>query len=102
LTAALHVDTLYQRCLRESAVAEIVESSVNTWGNGLALRITRGLAKAAGVAEGTPARITAEPGRLVVETLARQLTMDERLRAFDPARHGGEAMAFQPAGQEVL
>lgn len=83
-------------------MAEIVESAVNTWGNGLALRITRAIAKTAGVSEGTAVRIIAEPGRLVVETIERRPTLEERLRAFDPARHGGEAMAFQPVGREVL
>jgi antitoxin MazE len=83
-------------------MAEVTESAINQWGNGLALRINRALAKAAGVSEGTPVRITAEPGRLLVETCSRPPTLEERLKAFDPQRHGGEAMALPPVGREVL
>ena len=29
------------------------------------------------------------------------LTLEQRLARFDPARHGGEAMASEPLGQEA-
>lgn len=32
----------------------------------------------------------------------RPLSLDERLEAFDPARHGGEYMAAKPVGREVI
>ncbi len=82
-------------------MAEIVETAINQWGNGLALRITRAMAKAAGVEDGTPVKVTAEPGRLVIETTVRRLSLAERIEAFDPVRHGGEAMPFKPVGVEV-
>lgn len=82
-------------------MAEVVETAINQWGNGLALRLTRSVAKAAGVTEGTPVKITAEPGRLVIEAMDRRPTLEDRIKAFDPKRHGGEAMAFKPVGREI-
>jgi antitoxin MazE len=79
----------------------VVDTAINQWGNGLALRLTRSVAKAAGIAEGSPVRVTAEPGRLIVEVVTRRMTLQERLERFDPARDGGEAMAFEPVGREI-
>ena len=78
-----------------------VRGQISTWGNGLAVRISKPLAKAAGVDNGTLVRIVAKPGRLVIETQLEP-TLEELLQAFDPKRHGGEAMAFGPVGKEVL
>lgn len=75
------------------------KGQISAWGNGLALRLTKPMAKAAGVTEGTPVRIVAKPGRIVIEA---QPTLDAMLAAFDPKRHSGEAFAFVPAGVEVL
>ena len=73
----------------------------STWGNGLALRFTKPMAAAAGVADGTPVRVSVEPGRIVIETQLEP-TLEDMLAAFDPQRHAGEAMAFAPVGVEVL
>lgn len=84
-------------------MAEIVErTKINQWGNGLALRLNSDVAKALGVEQGTPVRLVVEAGRLVVEKMQRRRTLDERLAAYDPKLHGGETMAFAPAGSEVL
>lgn len=77
------------------------EGNIKVWGNGLAVRLTKPMATAAGVAEDTPVRITAEPGRIVIEANI-DLTLDDMLRAFDPLRHSGEVMAFPPLGKEVI
>lgn len=79
-----------------------VDASVNQWGNGLAVRISKAVAKAAGVSEGTRVRITAEEGRILVEKIEATPALDAMLAAFDPERHAGEAMAFTPVGTEVL
>ena len=76
-------------------------SQISVWGNGLALRLTKPMAKAAGVTADTRVRIIAMPGRIVIEADAEP-TLDAMLAAFDPKRHGGEAMAFAPVGVEVL
>jgi antitoxin MazE len=76
-------------------------ATISAWGNGLALRLTKPMAKAAGVVDGTPVRVSVEPGRIVIETQLEP-GLDDMLAAFDPARHGGELMAFAPIGAEVL
>lgn len=83
-------------------MAEFVErTKINQWGNGLALRLNSEVAKALGVEQGTPVRLVVEEGRLVVEKVERRRTLDEMLAAYDPQRHGGEDMAFDPAGREI-
>jgi antitoxin MazE len=80
---------------------QAVAASVNQWGNGLAVRLTKAVAKAAGVTEGTPVRIIAQRGRIIIEKEAREPTLEEMLAAFDPKRHGGEIMPFAPVGKEA-
>jgi antitoxin MazE len=43
-----------------------------------------------------------EDGRVVIEPLpqASALSLEERAKRFDVARHGGEAMAVAPVGAE--
>lgn len=74
---------------------------VCAWGNGLALRLTKPMAKAAGVADGTPVRVSVEPGRIVIES-ETEPTLEQMLTAFDPKRHGGELMADGPVGAEAF
>ena len=83
-------------------MAEVVEGRVRQWGNSLALRLPSDVAKVAGVAEDSAVKITAEPGRVIIETLSRRPSLEEMLRGFDPHRHSGEAMAFTPAGRELI
>lgn len=81
---------------------QAVTSNINQWGNGLAVRLGKLIAKAAGVQAGTPVRIIAEPGRIVIEAVCQEQTLEEMLAGFDLKRHGGEVMAFAPRGREVL
>ena len=74
---------------------------ISAWGNGLALRLTKPMAKAAGVTEGTPVRMIVEPGRIVIEVDAEP-TLEQMLEAFDPKKHGGEVMADGPRGVEAF
>jgi antitoxin MazE len=84
-------------------LAFTVDASINQWGNGLAVRINKTVAKAAGVAEGTPVHISAEPGRIVIETAEKKPSLEEMLMAYDRDLHGGELMATnEPAGMEIL
>lgn len=76
-------------------------AQISAWGNGLALRLTKPMAKTAGVAEGSPVRVTVKPGRIVIETEVEP-TLDQMLAAFDPTRHGGEEMSDRPLGQEAF
>lgn len=74
---------------------------ISAWGNGLAFRLTKPMAKAAGVQEGSPVRVIVEPGRIVIETQVEP-TLEEMLAAFDPDKHGGELMADGPLGIEAF
>ena len=79
-----------------------IESRVVAWGNGLGFRITKPLAEAAGIDLNTVLSVSAEPGRIVIEARSGQPSLEAMLAAFDPKRHGGEAMALRPVGREVL
>lgn len=81
---------------------ERFQASVNQWGNGLAVRLTKSMARIAGITEGTRIRIVAQRGRIVIETESREPTLEDMLAAFDSKRHGGEMMAFEPVGKEML
>lgn len=74
---------------------------ISAWGNGFALRITKPMAKTAGMVEGSRVRVTVKPGRIVIETLTEP-TLDEKLAAFDPEKHGGEVMAGGAVGVEAF
>ncbi len=74
---------------------------ISAWGNGLAFRLTKPMAKTAGVAEGSKVRVTVKPGRIVIDT-ETEPTLDQMLAAFDPKRHGGEAMAGGAVGVEAF
>lgn len=76
-------------------------TQISAWGNGLALRLTKPMAKAAGITDGTPVRVSVEPGRIVIES-ETEPTLEQMLAAFDPKRHGGELMADGPRGAEAF
>jgi len=78
-----------------------IASQISVWGNGLAVRLTKPMAKAAGVVEGTPVRIIVKPGRIVIES-ETEPTLEQMLAAFDPAIHGGELLADAPRGAEAF
>jgi antitoxin MazE len=75
---------------------------IQPWGNGLGLRITKAMAKVAGVVANSPARVTVASGRLIIETVSKQVSLTALLADFDPQRHGGEVMAFVPMGKEAM
>ena len=84
-----------------SAISNLPSRAV-AWGNGLGFRITKPLADAAGIALDTELTVSAQPGRIVIETRAKRPSLKAMLATFDPERHGGEVMVFRPVGREVL
>jgi antitoxin MazE len=80
----------------------VTKSSVKQWGNGLGVRLTQAVAKTAGIKAGSVVRIAARPGRIVVETSDQVPTLNEMLALFDPKRHGGEVMALDSIGRDIL
>lgn len=85
----------------ESAVK--TEQTVLEWGNGLGIRITAPVAKAARFARGLPISVeVVEGGVFIRVTGTPKLTLAQKLKAFDPALHGGEVMADGRVGAEVF
>ncbi|MDP2679878.1 MAG: PbsX family transcriptional regulator [Rhodoferax sp.] len=81
----------------------IAEQTVQVWGNGLAVRITAPVAKAARFAQGSPIRIEVVEGGVLLRAVGEpKLTLAQKLKAFDPAVHGGDAMTSGRVGAEVF
>lgn len=80
-----------------------VSQTVQEWGNGLAVRITAPVAKAARFARGLPITVEVVEGGVFVRVAGKpKLTLAQKLKAFDPKAHGGEAMASGRVGAEVF
>lgn len=80
-----------------------VEQTVQEWGNGLGVRITGPVARAARFARGLPVVVEVVEGGVFVRAAGDpKLTLAQKLKAFDPRTHGGEAMATRRAGSEVF
>ncbi len=75
---------------------------VKQWGNGLALRFTKAVVATSGMTADSPVKLIAQPGRIIIESQHTKSSLDEMLKTFDPLRHGGEVMAYMPAGVEGL
>lgn len=81
----------------------VVEQTIQAWGNGLAMRITAPLAKAAQVARGSQIRVEVVPDGFFVRVIGKpKLSLAQKLKAFDPKIHGGEVMASGRVGTEVF
>jgi len=79
------------------------EQTVQVWGNGLAVRITAPVAKAAHLAQGSPIRLEVVDGGILLRPAGTpKLTLAQKLKTFDPTVHGGEAMASGLVGNEVF
>jgi len=77
--------------------------TVQQWGNSLAVRIPAAVARSARFRVGQPVEVSAEDSSILVKALGEpKLTLAQKLAAFDPALHVGEAMAARPIGNEVL
>lgn len=75
---------------------------IKTWGNGLGVRLTAQVARAAGLTAETLVNVTVESDRIIIAPAATpRPTLAQKLAAFDPKKHGGEAMASKPIGREV-
>ena len=73
------------------------------WGNSLAVRIPAAVARSAHFAVGVPVELSVEQSGVLIRAVgAPQLSLAQKLAAFDPSLHGGEIMADAPVGAEVL
>lgn len=74
---------------------------IKHWGNNLGVRLPATVARAARLHADQRVRVAVEQGRVVITPVENvPLTLEQRLARFDPARHGGEAMAAQAVGAE--
>ena len=83
--------------------AVTADQTIQEWGNGLGVRITAPIAKAARFARGLPIKVEVVEGGVFIRAVGKpQLTLAQKLKAFDPAVHGGEVMATGRVGAEVF
>lgn len=67
------------------------------------MQITAPVAKAARFARGLPIKIEVVEGGVFLRTAGKpKLALAQKLKAFDPAIHGREAMATGRVGAEVF
>jgi antitoxin MazE len=79
------------------------EQTVQEWGNGLGVRITAPIARAAHLARGTPVKVEVVDGGFFVRVSGKpKLSLAQKLKQFDPQVHGGEVMSGGLVGKEVL
>jgi antitoxin MazE len=66
---------------------------IKQWGNNLGVRLPAAIAREAHLHVHQRVRISVEEGLITIAPIQDvPLTLGQRLAAFDPARHGGEAM----------
>jgi antitoxin MazE len=77
--------------------------TVQQWGNSLAVRIPAIVARSARMRVGQPVEVSAQQSNVLVRAIgAPKLTLAQKLAAFDPVRHGGEAMITVAIGNEAF
>jgi antitoxin MazE len=84
-------------------MAKSAISTVQQWGNSLAVRIPAAVARSARFRVEQPVEVSAQDSNLLVKAIGDpSLTLAQKLAAFDPALHGGKVLAHRPFGRETL
>ncbi|HJW56636.1 MAG TPA: AbrB/MazE/SpoVT family DNA-binding domain-containing protein [Burkholderiaceae bacterium] len=84
-------------------MSKAAKLTIQQWGNSLAVRIPSAVARSARFAVGQPVEVTVEDAGVMMKPVGTpKLTLAQKLAMFDPARHGGEAMATGRVGAEVF
>lgn len=79
------------------------EQTVQTWGNSLAVRLTAPVARAAHLTRGVPISVEVVEGGVFLRVTGKaRLSLAQKLKVFDPAKHGGEVMTAGRVGAEVF
>ena len=74
---------------------------IKKWGNNLGVRLPANVAKAAHLHADQMVRVAVDDGNVTITPVGGlELSLEQRLALFDPARHGGEVMAAAPVGAE--
>lgn len=88
--------------MKRKVVKDTAVLTVQRWGNSLAVRIPAALARSARFAVGVPVELSLQDGSVLLSAVGPpQLSLEQKLAAFDPARHGGEALPVAPVGREA-
>ena len=70
-----------------------VELDIKQWGNNLGVRLPSAVAREANLHVDQRVRVSVEGDRVVITPVdGSRLTLEQRLAAYDPKRHGGEQM----------
>ena len=84
-------------------MSKIATLTVQQWGNSLAVRIPAKVAKSARFKVGQPVEVSAQDSNVLVRPIGEpKLSLEQKLAAFDPDRHGGEVLATGRVGREVF
>lgn len=77
--------------------------TIQQWGNSLAVRIPAAVARSAHFSVGQPVEVSADELGVTVKPVGTpKLSLAQKLALFDPAKHGGEAMATDRVGAEIF
>ncbi len=75
---------------------------IKPWGNNIGVRIPAAVARAAKLHAHQSVKLTVEDGRVVITPQDdKPLSLEARLKLFDPALHGGEVMITTRVGAEA-
>jgi antitoxin MazE len=84
-------------------MSKTANATVQQWGNSLAIRIPAALARKVHFVVGQPVEVSADDfGVTIHRKGTSKLSLDQKLAAFDPKKHGGEAMASGRVGAEAI
>ena len=75
-------------------------TSIQRWGNSLAVRIPKPFAAQAGLAEDTDVEIVVEGGRIVISPAKREWKLEKLLARISPSNRHREIRWGQPKGRE--
>ena len=71
-----------------------VELDIKQWGNNLGVRLPAAIARESHLKVHQRVQISVLNGQIIIKPMEKMpLTLEQRLSQFNPARHGGEAMA---------
>ena len=71
---------------------------IKQWGNNLGVRLPAAVAREAGLHVDQRVRVSVEGDHVVITPVDdTRLTLEQRLAAYDPKRHGGEQMGTAKA-----
>ena len=76
-----------------------MEARVQKWGNSLAIRIPKALARDAGLAEGTPVEFSVDEDAVIIRP--KRYSLEELLARVTPENLHPEANTGKPVGREA-